>query len=120
MAKVALTKKMKLHVDFLDPMFVNEMTCAAACTTQDDYLLKSLKIAFENIFKHEKRNVLLPYNCEYVPSTLIFLVSYVHMSVNNVDYLSVATITSSSISTLIHHISRCGTQRKRHFLILTT
>ena len=70
MAKWCLKKRVS-HVDFLDPIFVNETTCTAGA--QDDYVPTTLKIEFERMFRNRKTNILLPYNCEYVSSTLILV-----------------------------------------------
>jgi len=70
MAKWCLKKQLS-NIDFLDPIFVNETTCTAS--GEDDYVLTSLKIEFERMFRNNKTNVLLPYNCEYVFSTLILV-----------------------------------------------
>ena len=70
MAKLCL-KLENFNFDFVDPIYVNEITCKAGET--DPYVAESLKIEFERMFARKKTNTLLTYNCEYVFSTLTYV-----------------------------------------------
>ena len=63
-------------MSFLDPKLVNERTCGGMHGNKVKDLTETLTVIFENFKMSNKTKILLANNCEYVFSTLIFMLVF--------------------------------------------
>ena len=64
------------HIAFLDPELVNEKTCGGMHGNKVEDLTVTLVAIFKAFKMNNKTEILIAYNCEYVFSTLIFMLVF--------------------------------------------
>jgi hypothetical protein len=74
----AYCDKAKLfQIGFLDPIIVNEKTCRGDVGYDKAHMTGMVTIAIKAFVEQKKMNILLDYNCRYVFSSFILVITAV-------------------------------------------
>ena len=69
------------HIRFMDPIIVNEKTCRGNKGYDKAHMKELLTTAIKGFLKQKKMNILLAYNCEYVFSSFILVITAVFFKI---------------------------------------